>query len=237
MAYNNFVSGNLNGLTGPLGFEGEKVEQVAADSKPGWIFVWDLDDTITHLENRIIYYNSKAVGTLKYAIDARDQGKVDAIFLLTNNSDKRYIDDIHQTLNDTLGKEVFDYIFHAGMEGRNVPSGKAVNYATKSLSDVEKMIDAINPIRENPLSKENLINRILFFDDQEHILSKQLRDSGNGNNYIKITPPFRMDDETNWVHVLDILGGQGGGKRRKPKTRKRKQAKRKTKKSKKSRNY
>jgi hypothetical protein len=159
------------------------------DMKEGWVLVFDLDQTITYDDDRTesIHFNPKIIEILKGAVKDRQQGIVSAIFLLTNNADKEYIEYIHNELKEIIGLPmIFDSIMDA-----NHPSRIHVAHLTqisnakqKSLADVECML------RQTCKTTKNLIYRVLFFDDQEHLLSLQLKKAGKPEHFIHVHPPF-----------------------------------------------
>jgi hypothetical protein len=124
----------------------------------GLILVWDMDDTLSHSK---CVYNSNAIGLLEDSVQARP-GLVDAIILLTDNSDQKYVKMITDVINVLVGTRVFDIIVDRTDELR-LPTG------LKDIQTVRKIVEAIGK------STENLEQRILFFDDLDtHPLSKEL---------------------------------------------------------------
>ncbi len=187
----------------------------------GYVLVWDMDQTITgeYFDVKKFPYtpldiNPKAVEILKEAVKARDEGRVAAILLLTNNSDRHYVLKMIDTISRRLKiHKLFDDGMMAGSPGRNVPPGKPINYANKSFRDVKRMLTHLN------LSTENLPARTFFFDDQPgHILTAELIKEGYEENFIKITPGYNQGvaDTTDWSSIETALTGeeQGGGRRR-----------------------
>ena len=125
----------------------------------GLILVWDMDDTLSHSN---CVYNSNAIGLLEDAVAARRSGLVDAIILLTDNSDQKYVKTITDVIDVLVGTRVFDRIVDRNDELR-LPTG------LKDIQTVRKIVDSIG------VSNENLEQRIIFFDDLEtHPLSKEL---------------------------------------------------------------
>jgi hypothetical protein len=157
------------------------------DMKEGWVLVFDLDQTITacDIENNV-EFNPKIVEILKGAVKDREKGIVSAIFLLTNNADGEYIEQVHKELNTILQTtSVFDYILDANHPIRShMPGVNIRNAKQKTIADVEFMLQQVKK------TSKNLINRLLFFDDQEHILSLQLKSAGNPQHFIHVNPPF-----------------------------------------------
>lgn len=183
----------------------------------GYVLVWDMDQTITgdyfdvkEYPAKPLDINSKAIEILRLAVKARNEGRVAAILLLTNNSDKDYIFKMIQTVTQSVfgagikrTDRVFDEGLMAGSEGRNVPPGKSINHALKSFRDVRKMLKMLG------LSTINLPARTFFFDDQPgHVLTAELIKEGYEDNFIQITPGYkeRQVDETNWSYIEKVLG-------------------------------
>jgi hypothetical protein len=176
-------------------------ERINADMKEGWVLVFDLDQTITSIQynnelTESIHFNQKIIEILKGAVKDREQGIVSAIFLLTNNADAHYIEHIHDELQRMIGQStIFDYIMDANHPAR-IHLAQLVhisNAKQKSLVDVEFMLKLLNK------TTKNLINRLLFFDDQEHILSLQLKNAGKSKHFIHINPPFLGNDSQNTI--------------------------------------
>lgn len=190
----------------------------------GYVLVWDMDQTITgeYFDVKAYPYrpldiNPKAIEILSLAVKARDEGRVAAILLLTNNSDVNYVIKVVQTVTRRVfgagikrTDKVFDDGMMAGTPGRNVPLGKSINHALKSFRDVKRMVTGLN------LSTENLPTRTFFFDDQPgHILTAELIKEGHEENFIQITPGYQegLEDKTNWSSIEKALTEQGGGYR------------------------
>jgi hypothetical protein len=148
----------------------------------GLILVWDMDDTLSHSK---CVYNSNAIGLLEDAV-ARRPGLVDAIILLTDNSNKEYIKTITDVINVLVGSvRVFDRIVDKTDELRD-PSGE------KNFQTVQNIVEAIGGV-----SNENLEQRILFFDDLDtHPLSKEL---ANPSQFIHVKwGPPTAEDRNRW---------------------------------------
>jgi hypothetical protein len=184
----------------------------------GYVLVWDMDQTITgdyfdvvKFPTRPLDINPKALEILRLAVKARNERRVAAILLLTNNSDINYVLKMIDTISRKLNVDkLFDDGMMAGTPGRNIPPGKPINYALKSFRDVKRMVTALN------LSTENLPTRTFFFDDQTgHILTAELIKEGYEENFIKITPGYKegLEDKTNWSSIEKALTEQGGGYR------------------------
>ena len=148
----------------------------------GLILVWDMDDTLSHSK---FVYNSNAISLLEDAVEARRPGLVDAIILLTDNSNKEYIKTITDVINVLVGTApVFDIIVDINDELR-LPSG------LKDIQTVRKIVESIGK------SSENLEQRILFFDDLDtHPLSKEL---ANPSQFIHVKwVPLVKEDRNMW---------------------------------------
>jgi len=177
------------------------------------ILVWDMDDTLSHSK---FVYNSNAIGLLEDAVDARIRGVVDAIILLTDNSDQKYIKTITDVINVLVGTTVFDRIVDRNDELR-LPTG------LKDIQTVRKIVESIGK------SSENLEQRILFFDDLEtHPLSKEL---ANPKQFIHVKwgpeenrnmwDPNMKKDMTEYEFAENLISpppaaaaAQGGSRRR-----------------------
>jgi hypothetical protein len=171
------------------------------------------------------------------AVKLRDTGRgVDAIFMLTNNSDRDYIGLICLYLsrlvqsvgrfsnvkNGPMGNSqypsintVFDYVMV-----RQHPSREQVYNPPKSLSDVEYMMKALNlPDR----GRADVAKRTFFFDDNEnHTIRRQLDIYGYPGHYILIRGPDYVDnvnrgyiagkpDLTDYSYIDYVLKSVGRG--------------------------
>jgi hypothetical protein len=165
----------------------------------GWVVVFDLDDTIYMHKNKNI--NIKALNILKKAVN--NKGKtVSAIFLLTNNSDTEFIENITTYLNKLIGNTVFDFILSAEDKFKNIreQDGPTLNYSKKRVKDIEYMCNQIG------ISKDNLVKRILFFDDQPHVLRDEIE------NYALVKSENSVDWEKG--NKINSLPSLSGGRRR-----------------------
>jgi hypothetical protein len=203
----------------------------------GIILVWDLDKTLvseyipkkanqtnaSYLQNEWdITLNSSALQILKKANELKGE-KVSAIFLLTNNSDRLFIQKVIETIEKTLGTSyIFDLVYDALHENRihqikNLPK----QFAMKSMIDVQNMLKDVGYSISYDKLLENGKRNIFFMDDMNsHELVKQ-------SNFIHITPPFNSDEEdkTDYSPLTSVLGMSikknllKGGQRKKRKTR------------------
>ena len=199
----------------------------------GLILVFDLDDTIAHMRSdSIVQINQRILNIFNYIKQNALRGSViDTIFLLTNNSIKKYIKYIDNLLLMAIGSTgafkggeqgypvdnyFFDYIMDYVHSSRNYDK-------TKSIEDVVYMLDKLNISYS---STADIMSRTFFFDDQEHNMRIDMSVHGFPDHYIKITPPFTIDDndKTNYYPVLDSIQKEsqtliGGGKRSRYKKR------------------
>jgi hypothetical protein len=188
----------------------------------GLVLVFDLDNTIidTHgglmeainnkttpqeEKDRLIgeALNSKLVDqVLRPAAQLRDSGsgKVDCIFLLTNNSDRNYVSTICSYLARTLeSKGLFETIRNVqGIGDVNIPylpgyffdyimvryhhSRSGSDNPPKRMADVIFMMNAL----KKPIN--DLERRTFFFDDMlpKHFIQRELAAKGYADNYIFI---------------------------------------------------
>jgi len=190
--------------------------------------------------NRIITgkINMTLINTvLVPAVKLRSLGHgVDAIFMLTNNSDREYVGLICLYLsrllnsvgrfsnvkNGLMGNSaypsintVFDYVMV-----RQHPSRLQVYNPPKSLSDIEYMMKALDlPYRDHT----DLARRTFFFDDNEnHVIRKQLDVYGYPGHYVLIRGPDYADnvnrgyiagkpDLTDYSYIEYVLRSLGRG--------------------------
>lgn len=209
----------------------------------GLILVWDLDNTlVSGYENFMEgvkgfpVLNPSALPVLKRAYDARKTGKVDSIFLLTNNSNQKYIDASIYLIEKAIKvpeETLFDDIMTCNDIRRiehlvhNLGTKKLkVSYKynpSKSLFDIKMLLASAvfnEPITLSSMQRlvemakkfntENLKKRVYFFDDNTiHTIRAEL-----GENYILINPPFTPEtnwqkDKTNWSRIIDQLPEDG----------------------------
>ena len=183
----------------------------------GLVLVWDMDNTLVgnyydvlnRSSREVLHFNRNAVSILDQAIQAKARGTVDAIFMLTNNADKDFIEYVHNRLKTKLDIPlVFDYIMDRTHEARPPPSDDP----PKRLEDVEFMMKAVGK------STYNLANRVFFFDDiPDHEILAEIPAA----HYIHIFPRFEpfVQDQTNFKPLLDAISARGGHRKR-PRTRK-----------------
>jgi len=195
----------------------------AASPGKGLVLVFDLDNTIINTSEELINFVKDKTKTpeekkqliddalnkvlinevLKPAADLRDTNtnKVDAIFLLTNNSSYDYVSAVSSYLAEILKSKgsfetvrkdrkrgdpkfpdptsdghFFDYIMVRQHPSRSVFS------PTKSSQDITFMMISLNkPVND-------LLNRVLFFDDAvpRHYLFSEFEGKGLNDRYIFI---------------------------------------------------
>jgi hypothetical protein len=195
-----------------------------------WVLIWDLDETLVTGWKRgwrinDIVVNPKSAHILSTAVNLRSIGIVKYIFLLTNNSDRPYInaaikrigmhiDDLHlpkmQTPLQMHRKPIFD------CKLINDPSKRTHHFSNdaynpdKSLRDVDYLLNCVKD------GGDNTRYRILFFDDRgDHVMRKEIP----ADNYIQITPPFAhveqgQQDRTPWAKVMRALKGRKNSTRK-----------------------
>ena len=192
----------------------------------GLILVFDLDQTIASPagDNDIIV-NDKIIEILGVIQRANLRGNgVDAIFLLTNNSSAEYIKWIDGFLLEqtkSIGKfkggddyPEDDYFFDYIMDYNN--STRNGDRLTKSLNNIKVMVDKAGI---EYITDKDLLTRIYFFDDLDHVIKDELAADGLGNQYIKITPPleFKKKDLTDYnpiyAAIRNLMRRKAGGKR------------------------
>lgn len=189
----------------------------------GLVLVWDMDNTLVgnyfdvtnESTSESLLFNRKALAILKQAVAAKKRGVVDAIFMLTNNADKNFINYVQGRINDRLGeRSVFDYT----MDRTHTARPQSDN-PPKRLEDVEYMMRALNK------STYNLKNRVFFFDDiPDHEIFSEIP----ADHYIHIFPRFELGviDRTNFKPLEVAISARVGGRRRPKKQTKRTRAKR-----------
>jgi hypothetical protein len=210
------------------------------NTKP--VLVFDLDGTLAGRyvdfkeEDKTmadVQINPRLLNILRLADVARKEERIDAILLLTNNSDKFYIWVVQyiigklisgvsrEEINGGNGRNIRNYPFFDDIMSRNDSRRprRADGNPPKRLEDVQRMLEGIGS------STENLAGRIYFFDDiPDHDIRKHIVPAGG--KYIHITPAYQpgMRDETDINEITSILTIRrenlpAGGGRKKRKTR------------------
>ena len=184
-------------------------------AKKPWILVWDLDETLVTgwkigWTPHDIVINPRAALIISTALKLRITGVVRYIFLLTNNSDERYINACIRKLGEHIsykGKIFNDKLMNDPALRTNHVS-KMLNNPDKSLRDVDFFLKRMNS------SNTHTAYRILFFDDRpDHVFKWQIP----LDHYIQVTS-FGLVDLTPWDYVMGLL--KGNRKTRKRKSRK-----------------
>lgn len=199
----------------------------------GIILVFDLDQTL--IDSGALtreseqgrrrpfpsYLNITLIETvLRPAVQMRGRG-VDAILLLTNNSDTEYIVYVLKGLNSVvLGNDDTD-VFDSFMDRYDIDRHDKSNTETptKSIEDVKNMLREHLPA----LSRVNLPQRIYFFDDNtDHVIGGQIP----AEHYFKIqsagNPGFTVGnkDTTDYTVITRLLQGKVGGMRKRKRGKK-----------------
>jgi len=189
----------------------------------GLILVFDLDETIANTIDPIVL-NYKILRILQNCKSLRGR-QVDGIFLLTNNSDPEYISSIDDSIKNMVrsvgkytggenGFPIKDYFFDYIM-ALNHPFRKGF---IKSVEEIKYMLDVTGV---KYVSDTDVLSRTYFFDDQLHVIKKELENAGYADNYIHIKPGFTGKDKdyTNYEPINDavtaaILYSIKGGRRK-----------------------
>jgi hypothetical protein len=221
---------------------------LAATGKPskGIIFGFDLDQTLidSHglkqsdlkdYETARKFIDSRINQTildyiLHTAINYRRLGYIDAIFLLTNNGDRKYVAFVSRYISDTLkGRGTFGQIRNTPYGNSQMPDfGDKVGYffdyvmvrqhasrggtedPSKSLKDIKYMINALKETRFKDIKfsdDKDLASRTYFFDDRsQHRIRNELTDFGYPENYIQITGPDYFPPPNDSVNMGFIHG-------------------------------
>lgn len=235
----------------------------------GLVLVFDLDETLigttkTYKDGKYyiddIQLNDKLFQIIFHAKTLKPDGLVDAILLLTNNTnipsvyhgnEGNFLDIIDLVVRKKYGEgfdEIFDKIYTGKRE--EVNSGKRKTELVEYRGFGEPIYEASNIEKKFPkgkrlikdivtvasmlsqiegISREDLENRILFFDDETipHMLKEQLE--GHDGKYVTIDPPFGKDKtDLKAVHAALGMGmpqAKGGARKRRT-VRKKKQLRR-----------
>ena len=219
--------------------------QRATKQTDGLVLVFDLDDTIANFPRYLssmdelmdmplanIDINTELLKVFAAAIKGREEGRVDAILMLTNNGSSEYIKKVIKRLNNDLRykSNIFDKIFYASEEqplddvifkGKSTrlfiprnersrqPQGRT-NNIEKNMADVEYMLNELG------VENRDLFNNVYFFDDMEHKIIQQM----NHYHYILIHsfPQISYNALTDYDKVVSDIENkvvaQEGGRRR-----------------------
>jgi hypothetical protein len=170
--------------------------------------------------------NKKILETvLNSAINYRRYGYIDAIFLLTNNSDRNYVAFVCRYISDILkGRGAFGQIRNKSYGNSQMPDfGDTIGYffdyvmvrqhasrggtedPSKSLKDIKFMINALNESRFKNIKftdDNDLASRTYFFDDRsQHRIRNELNDFGYPENYIQIKGPDYYPPPNNEINM------------------------------------
>jgi hypothetical protein len=165
----------------------------------GWILVWDMDETLVKgYPNPEL--NTKAIEVLKKAVEKRGT-TVDKIFMLTNNSDRKYITLVNLMIYESIyprkaGEEIPFGVFDDVMTRTHKSRPKKYD-PPKRLLDVLTLMKLRDP--------EQIRNRVLFFDNlaNHHIAGEIPRE-----HYIHIKSdftPLNTKGKTDWARVSRLL--------------------------------
>jgi hypothetical protein len=201
----------------------------------GLVLVFDVDGTIGPVHGEpgqgqgrgqgLSAINPKILEIIREALAARGK-TVDAIFILSNNSDTGYMARIEARIQELLGtsEPIFDDIMARGDYRRDIhyedfylEDGLPVHNPRKSLAEVASMIESINTPpaffrskvpRSKQISLRNLANRVYFFDDlDDHVIRGEI----NNTQYIHINPCYTgsrgYKDKTRYFSVLAKIRG------------------------------
>ena len=192
-------------------------------ASPGWVLVFDLDETLSAVNDsewaskgtpfKKAILNRKAIDILKRAIALRRRSQVAAILLLTNNDSDEYIDGIVKRLeaacgcgSGSSGKPLFDLKAKRNdtVTPRTPDPINGADYPLKDVITVKRMMERLGK------STEDLASRIFFFDDiPNHVMSKEVRPE----QYIvmkwvqKVNGKIvSVNDQTNYTSVYEAIG-------------------------------
>jgi hypothetical protein len=195
----------------------------------GLVLVFDVDGTIGPVDGEPEQYpipiNPKILEVIREAIASRGK-TVDALFILSNNSDTGYMYRIEARIQELLGasEPIFDDIMARADYRRDVhyedfylEEGLPVHNPRKSLADVATMIESVNATsgffkrkvqRSKQISLRNLAKRVYFFDDlDDHVIQGEIQNT----HYIHINPSYtgsrRYKDATKYYSLMSEIRG------------------------------
>jgi len=196
----------------------------------GVVLVFDVDGTIGPVGGEPgrgpIPINPKILEVIREAVSSRGK-TVDALFILSNNSDTGYMFRIEARIQELLGtsEPVFDDIMSRNDIRRDInyedfylEEGLPVHNPRKSLADVATMIESVNATsgflkskapQRRPISLRNLAKRVYFFDDMEdHVIRGEIQNT----HYIHIKPSYtgsrRYKDATKYYSLTSEIRGK-----------------------------
>ena len=167
-------------------------------SPPGWILVWDLDETLVAGWPKEPCVNEAARSIVRLAAKARQEGRVDRIFVLTNNSDKDYIAKALSHFPRFDGVMDSTHLSRKRIDTTNMNAN-----VTKSLADIVQLYADI----DITVTEDSIRDRVLFFDNYPtHTLLHEIPEK----HYIHISPDFKCarsstPDATRWDYVRGLL--------------------------------
>lgn len=174
------------------------------------------------------YLNTTLIDTvLRPAVQLRNTNRgVDCIFLLSNNSNEPYIEDVIRELNKYLGLPEGKSVFNSYMSRYDsYREGADPQNPEKRLKDVKNMLGEVLTNTFEHYSTENLAERTYFFDDlATHTIRKEIAADHyfviEGGDGFTVGKP----DSTDYSAITGILTARMTGGRRKyrKKTRKHK---------------
>ena len=195
----------------------------------GLVLVFDVDGTIGPVDGEPgqgpIPINPKILQVIREAVASRGKS-VDALFILSNNSDMDYMSRIEARIQELLGlsEPVFDDIMTRNNIRRDInyedfylEEGLPVHNPRKSLADVASIIESVNTtsgffkrtIRQNKqISLRNLAKRVYFFDDlDDHVIRGEIHNT----HYIHMNPSYtgsrRYKDSTKYYSLMSEIRG------------------------------
>ena len=195
----------------------------------GVVLVFDVDGTIGPVGGEPgrgpIPINPKILEVIREAVASRGK-TVDALFILSNNSDMGYMYRIEARIQEVLGtsEPVFDDIMSRNDIRRDInyedfylEEGLPVHNPRKSLADVATIIESVNATsgffkskapQRRPISLRNLAKRVYFFDDlDDHVIRGEIQNT----HYIHINPSYtgsrRYKDATKYYSLMSEIRG------------------------------
>ena len=196
----------------------------------GLVLVFDVDGTLGPVNGEgkaPIPINPKMLEVIREAVAGRGNA-VDALFILSNNSDTGYMRRIEARIKELLGtsEPIFDDIMARGDFRRDIyredffiEGGLPVHNPRKTLADVATMIETLNLKRrlaavwqqkqpQKPVSSRSLARRVYFFDDLIHYMKDEIP----ADQYIHITPSYTgsrvYKDKTRYFSLLAKIRGK-----------------------------
>ena len=203
----------------------------------GLILVFDVDGTLGPVDGEpgqgLIPINPKILEVIREAVASRGK-TVDALFILSNNSDTGYMYRIEARIQELLGlsEPIFDDIMPRGDYRRDVhyedfflEEGLPVHNPRKSLANIASMIETLNTTpsffkskspQRKPISLRGLAKRVYFFDDlEDHVIRGEIQNT----HYIHINPSYTgsrgYKDKTRYYSLMSEIRGKRRSTRKK----------------------